>query len=72
MVREQGTENAMTSTEIAAVKRYYKMNRAQLTLRLTLEPKGEIKRDIFLPCMKIKSLDFVKSCCTNVAGTYGT
>ena len=51
VVREQGAENAMTSTEISAVKRYYKMNRAQLTLRLTLQPKDEIKRDVFFLAM---------------------
>ena len=51
VVREQGTENAMTSDEISTVKRYYKMNRAQLTLRLNLQRKGEFKRNIFVLAM---------------------
>lgn len=49
VIRDQGSsENQLTPSEVGLVRRYYRMNRARLTLRLILNLKGTLTRNVFV------------------------
>jgi hypothetical protein len=45
-IREHGTDHELSATEETTIKRYYRMNRAQLTLKLRLDNPGAVERNI--------------------------